>query len=277
MNIEQAIDYAQSEISQEDSLVDAKYLLSHLLNRNFTWLKTWQDNELTNNEEEGFKQLVARRKNGEPIAYITSEKDFWSLTLEANPSTLIPRPETELLVEKALNFLSDKSKANVLDLGTGTGAIALAIASERKNDSITACDFVEDAVFLAKINAEKNEIANVNIIQSNWYSNINQTNFDLIVSNPPYVEEDDPHLQQGDLRFEPKSALVSSNNGLADIKIIIEQSKQHLNKGGALMIEHGYQQATEIQKIFLQYDYQEIATFQDLAGLDRITIGFFLK
>ncbi len=179
-------------------------------------------------------------------------------------------------MEESLDYLSNKTKAKVLDLGTGTGAIALAIASERKNDVIIASDCVLGAVQLAINNAIRNKIENVTIIQSDWFSNITDSGFNLIVSNPPYVEENDQHLNQGDLRFEPKSALTSGDNGLADIKIIIEESRSRLVDGGLLMIEHGYQQANDLRDIFQSFGYQKIKTIKDLQGLDRISIGIFL-
>jgi len=276
MNINEAIEYSIKSIGGSEANIDSQYLLSFILQKKFTWLKTWPETILSQQQETLLFELVKRRKQGEPIAFITGERDFWTLTLETNPSTLIPRPETELLVEKALEFLKDLPKAKILDLGTGTGAIALAIASERKNDKLYATDYVEDVVDLAKRNAIKNKISNVEIFQSDWFSKIKETEFDLIVSNPPYVEENDPHLNQGDLRFEPKSALTAGDNGLADIKIIIEESRPRLVNGGNVMIEHGYYQANELREIFRSFGYQKIKVIKDLAGLDRISTGVFL-
>ncbi len=273
MNVREAIDYGKKTIGGEEAIIDSFYLLSFLLDKNFTWLKTWQDHEISDTQRLNLETLVDRRKEGEPIAYIIGEKDFWTLTLNSNPSTLIPRPETELLVEKALQYLSNKPKAKVLDLGTGTGAIALAIASERKNDTVIASDYVQDAVQLAKQNAVKNKIENVEIIYSDWFSNIDDFDFDLIVSNPPYVEENDPHLSLGDLRFEPKSALTSSDNGLADIKVIIDESRRRIIQGGMLMIEHGFEQGKDIRRMMNEAGYRSIETLSDLSGLDRITKG----
>jgi release factor glutamine methyltransferase len=276
MNINEAIECSIKSIGGSEANIDSQYLLSFILQKKFTWLKTWPETILSQQQETLLFELVKRRKQGEPIAFITGERDFWTLTLETNPSTLIPRPETELLVEKALEFLKDLPKAKILDLGTGTGAIALAIASERKNDKVIATDYVEDVVDLAKRNAIKNKISNVEIFQSDWFSKIKETEFDLIVSNPPYVEENDPHLNQGDLRFEPKSALTAGDNGLADIKIIIEESRSRLVNGGKVMIEHGYCQANDLREIFRSFGYQKIKVIKDLAGLDRISTGVFL-
>ena len=277
MNVEYALKFATEQIGGSDNNIkaniDARYIVSYILQKDFTWLRAWQDQELSNEQKLTLEGLVERRKCGEPIAYITREKDFWSLTLETNSSTLIPRPETELLVENALEFLKDRPIAKILDLGTGTGAIALAIASERKNDSIVATDIVQDAVELATRNAEKNNINNVKILQSDWFSNITESKFDLIVSNPPYVEESDPHLSQGDLRFEPSSALTSGDNGLADIKIIIAESRGRLVRGGMLMIEHGFEQGKKVRNMYVEQGFSEVETVIDLSDLDRITVG----
>lgn len=273
MNIQQALDFAQSEISGEQAHIDARYLLSFILQKNFSWLKTWPEKLLSEDQQTTLNAMVTRRKNGEPVAYITGEKEFWTLRLETNSSTLIPRPETELLVEKAIEFLTRYKKANVLDLGTGTGAIALAIASERKNDKIFASDYQAGAVELAQRNARLNNLKNVTILQSDWYSDIEKFKYELIVSNPPYVASGDPHLSQGDLIFEPESALVSGENGLSDINIIISQAKDYLIAGGKLMIEHGFEQGDEVRQLFEQYGYDNIETICDLSGLDRITMG----
>jgi len=273
MNIQAALDYAQSEIKNNESQIDARYLVSFVVKKNFTWLKTWSDKNLTELQISQLKKLIGRRNDGEPIAYLTGEKDFWTLTLKTNSSTLIPRAETELLVEQALEFLKKRQVANVLDLGTGTGAIGLAIASERKKDNIFACDFELKAVELAQQNAKENRISNIKIFQSDWFSNLENNHFELIVSNPPYVIENDPHLEQGDLVFEPNSALVAKENGLADIKAIIRQAPQYLSDGGALMIEHGYEQGKQVRELFELSGFVQIKTIRDLLGLERVTSG----
>ncbi len=265
---------SQKHLLSQDARVDAEFLLSKVLNKSFTWLKTWPEFELSVEQESNFLSMLQRRFNGEPIAYIIGEKSFWTLDLCTNQSTLIPRADTELLVETALEFLAKLTTASILDLGTGTGAVGLAIASERKQDQVYACDFNQEAVKLAQKNALKNNISNITIFESNWFSQVAQNQFDLIVSNPPYIEEKDPHLAQGDLVFEPSSALVSGIDGLDDIKIIIQQSKNYLKQKGCLMLEHGFDQASRVQSIFSQYSYVDVETFKDLAGLDRVTIGF---
>lgn len=273
MNVKQASKFIQQNINTDEPQVDANYLLSYLLQKSFTWLKTWPETLLDDQKIEQLKVLVDRRKKGEPIAYITGHKDFWSLQLETNHFTLIPRPETELLVETALEFLTVYESANILDLGTGTGAIALAIAIQRQEDQILATDFVEEAVELAKRNAISNQISNVKLIQSDWFSNIPAQKFELILSNPPYVQKDDPHLTQGDLIFEPRSALVSADDGLADIRLIVSQSMNYLLSGGQLMIEHGFEQGKAVRKIFSEENFVQIVTLTDLSGLERITLG----
>ncbi len=273
MNIQQTLDFVQSEISGDQACVDARYLLSHVLQKDFSWLKTWPEKRLSKEQQAILNVMVTRRKNGEPIAYITGEKEFWTLRLETNSSTLIPRPETELLVEKALEFLVRYQCAKVLDLGTGTGAIALAIASERKNDQVFASDCQPSAVELAQRNARLNNLKNITILQSNWYSNIDKIGFELIVSNPPYIAPGDPHLEQGDLIFEPVSALVSEDDGLGDIKIIVSQAKNYLAKGGKLMIEHGFKQGEQVKQLLMRFGFDNIETFCDLSRLDRITTG----
>lgn len=273
MNVQQALAFVQSEITGDQAPIDARYLLSHLLQKNFSWLKTWPETLLSEEQQTMLVGMVKRRKNGEPIAYITGEKEFWTLRLETNSSTLIPRPETELLVEKALAFLSFYKNAKVLDLGTGTGAIALAIASERRDDQVFASDFQLGAVELAQRNVRLNNLDNVTILQSDWFSNIEKIEYQLIVTNPPYVAPGDPHLNQGDLVFEPDSALVSDDNGLSDIKIIVSQAKSYLTAAGKLMIEHGFEQGSEVRQIFDQFGYDDVETVCDLSGLDRITMG----
>jgi release factor glutamine methyltransferase len=185
---------------------------------------------------------------------------------------LIPRPDTETLVEKALS-LDLPTDAKLLDLGTGTGAIALSLASEQPNWQVTAVDFSEQAVALAKRNQQKLALNNVTVLHSNWFSAVPNQQFDLIVSNPPYIDEQDEHLSQGDVRFEPMSALVAPDNGMADIKVIIEQARQYLAPNGYLLIEHGYQQALLLQEFFAQMAYSNILTIKDMAGCDRVTMA----
>ena len=275
-----ATDWIISELNSETPEDDAKYLLSFVLQKSFTWLRTWPDHILDQQQTILLGELVDRRNRGEPIAYITGQRDFWTLTLNTNPSTLIPRPETERLVELAIAFLQGRqslcAQQKILDLGTGTGAIALAIASERQRDKVTAIDFQNEAVALAKQNAKLNRIDNIEVLQSDWFAEISEKQFDLIVSNPPYIEESDPHLSQGDLVYEPRTALVAGDSGLADIKHIVCEAASFLVCEGQLMIEHGFQQGQAVRDIFSNAGYQSVKTFKDLADLDRVTIGTHL-
>ncbi|KAF7775227.1 release factor glutamine methyltransferase [Pseudoalteromonas citrea] len=276
LTVAQAIAWASSEFSatSDSAKLDAEVLLLHILSKPRSYLFAWPDAQLRDEQYTQFKTFVSRRINGEPVAHIIKEREFWSLPLEVNNSTLIPRPDTETLVEHALS-LELNNNATVLDLGTGTGAIALALASEMPNWQVTALDFSVDAVALAQRNQEKLAIHNVTIKQSNWYQSVASQRFDLIVSNPPYIEEHDEHLSQGDVRFEPLSALVAADEGMSDIKHIIDKGRAHLNPGGYLLIEHGYQQAIKLQQYFAQMAYTNILTIKDMSGCDRVTLAMW--
>ncbi len=251
---------------------DAEILLCHCLERPRTYLFSWPEAEVPDDSAARYRSLVDRRRVGHPIAYLTGEREFWSLSLGVDEHTLIPRPETELLVEWALS-LDLPEGASVLDLGTGSGAIALALASERATWSVTAVDASADALARARANADQLGVDNVTFRQADWYSGIAQQDFALIVSNPPYVAEGDPHLSQGDLRFEPTSALVSGGDGLADLRSIVNGAPAYLQPGGYLLVEHGFEQGRAVQGLFLAAGFGDVATRQDLAGTDRITGG----
>lgn len=262
--------------------LDVELLLSYCLDKNRTYLMTWPERELDGQVEQAFKALLHRRLQGEPIAYLIGSQGFWTLDLAVNPSTLIPRPETELLVELALERLPRKGipevecselDCAVLDLGTGTGAIALAIASEHQQWQVLGCDVQAEAVALAETNRQHCAITNVQFIQSDWFQNIPRQRFDMIVSNPPYIDPNDTHLTQGDVRFEPHSALVAENKGLADIEHIVTVAKDYLKPDAWLMFEHGYDQGDAARELLREAGYQSIETVKDLAGLDRVTVG----
>jgi release factor glutamine methyltransferase len=312
------IDQCLKQASDKINLLEAEILLAFFLEKPRTYLHTFPETELRAEQAERFLALVERRMAGEPIAYIIGEKEFWSLSLKITSAVLIPRPETELLVELILKKLSffvvipakagiqknkqDSSlkkldlsfrwddKPSILDLGTGSGAIALALASELSSHyqqprqptaaipplegnltvQITAIDKSEAALAVAKENACRLNISNIEFIQSSWFENVTGK-FDVIVSNPPYIAEGDEHLKQGDLRFEPLSALMAEQEGLADIMLISSQAGHYLKPGGALFFEHGYNQAEKVRAILKEKGFLEIQTFQDLAGLDRVT------
>ncbi len=256
---------------ERESQLEAELLLAFSLHKSRTWLKTWPEFQLTNGDDQLFCQLIERRLTGEPLAYIIGSQDFWTFNLKVTQDTLVPRPETELLVELALDKIPLEGDFNVADLGTGSGAIACALGYERSQATVFAVDFSERALAVAQQNVSSLSLDNVKCLQNSWLVNWQKGKLDLIVSNPPYVAEDDPHLK--DLSFEPYSALVSQDNGYADIRIIAEQAKSILTSKGYLMFEHGFEQAQTIQSILQELGYVEIETFQDLAGLDRVTIA----
>jgi release factor glutamine methyltransferase len=217
--------------------------------------------------------LIEQREAGEPVAYITGRRGFWSLDLEVTPATLIPRPETELLVELALDRIPLDKASRVLDLGTGSGAIALAIARERPLAKVVATDASSDALAVAQRNARHHHINNVSFVHGDWFAPLHDQHFDVIVSNPPYIEASDPHLQQGDLRFEPISALASGNDGLDDIRRIVRDAGLHLVPGGWLLFEHGWNQGDASRTLLRDADFVELSTSRDLEQRDRVSMG----
>lgn len=256
----------------DSALLDAQILLSFALAKARSYLFTWPEKTLNNCQLETYIGLLKRRQLGEPIAYIVGEKEFWSLPLKVSPATLIPRPDTETLVEQVLDFYSDVERLNCLDLGTGTGAIALALSVEKPLWHIEAIDYFAEAVALAQQNANTLGLAQVNIYQSNWFSAVStDKKFDVIVSNPPYIDQSDSNLTQGDVRFEPKSALVAEQHGLADIQHIAKAARAYLLPKGRLIFEHGYQQGQAVRDILQKLAYVQADTVQDLNGHDRIT------
>ncbi|WP_239032899.1 peptide chain release factor N(5)-glutamine methyltransferase [Pseudoalteromonas luteoviolacea] len=270
----QAIAWAtQQLIEHSDSpKLDAEVLLLHILDKPRSYLFTWPEAELSDEHHQAFIAHIARRLEGEPVAHITGEREFWSLPFYVNNSTLIPRPDTETLVEYALG-LALPHTAKVLDLGTGTGAIALSLASEMPSWQVWAVDYSPDAVTLATRNQQRHALNNVTIAQSDWFSNVPEQQFDLIVSNPPYIENNDVHLTQGDVRFEPLSALVAEENGYADIRHIASQAREYLSSGGFILVEHGFEQGQGVREIFAQMNYRNILTIKDMAGCDRVTLA----
>lgn len=270
MTIAELLQRAQAAIGSDSPRLDAELLLGFCLGRNRSFLYAWPEKIVEAEIAQRFETLVQRRTRGEPIAHLIGTREFWSLSLEVNASTLIPRPETEKLVEIALQL--DCDDARVLDLGTGTGAIALALAKERHSWQLLGVDIHPDAVQLTQRNAAKNGIANARFQQSDWFETI-ADRFDLIVSNPPYIAADDPHLRQGDVRFEPTRALVAERGGIADIAAIAQAAPHYLSPGGWLLVEHGWQQGPAARAEFSRSGFGEITTWCDDAGRDRVTGG----
>jgi len=272
MNIAQALIYSRSVLIDTDSPdIDSNVLLCHVLACQAIYLHTWSDKKLTTEQQTQFEQLVQQRLAGNPVAHITGMRGFWSLDLKVTEATLIPRPDTELLVSLALTKIKPAMK--IADLGTGSGAIALALAVEHPEISVVASDYSWSALQIAKLNAVKNKIDNVSFIHANWLSACKQDVFDIIISNPPYIVENDPHLTSGDVRFEPISALASGKDGLKDIRVIVVQARQSLKKEGWLLIEHGYHQAEQVMQIFYDAGFSHISSHQDYSDNDRVVMG----
>ncbi|WP_331351165.1 peptide chain release factor N(5)-glutamine methyltransferase [Cellvibrio sp. UBA7671] len=277
LSIAQCLQLAHELESLSDSArLDIELILCHVLQKNRTYLFTWPDKVLSPEQAETFQIFFNRRKSGEPIAHILGQREFWSLPLAVNNSTLIPRPDTELLVEIVLElFAGDvpQQKRSCLDLGTGTGAIVLAIASEKPDWQLVGVDKSADAVALAEQNRDQLHFSHVQIKQSDWFSAITAQQFDVIVSNPPYIDPQDPHLEQGDVRFEPRSALIADNKGLADIELIIQQSWNFLCEQAWLLLEHGYDQGQAVRELFAARGFVQVETRTDLGGNERVTLG----
>lgn len=316
MNIHAALHEACIKIEKSapanEAKLEAKLLLEHVLNVSHAWLITHADDEISTQHYETFQALLKRRIDGEPIAYILGEREFYGLKLKVTPDTLIPRPDTETLVEAALakipqndhtsslslpqkreskhkakmdsrlrgndllrNDFENSDVLQILDLGTGSGAIALAIAKSRPYAHITAVDASKATLEVAIENAQTLKIANVTFLQSNWFAAVDNMTFDVIVSNPPYIEDNDIHLNQGDLRFEPISALASGQDGLDDIRHIIKYAKLYLKPSGWLMIEHGYNQAAVVAELLKLAEFSDIHHVKDLGGIHRVTLGHY--
>ncbi|MEY8216099.1 MAG: peptide chain release factor N(5)-glutamine methyltransferase, partial [Colwellia sp.] len=258
--------------TSDSAKLDADILLSLALKKERSYLLTWPEKQISNEQLADYLSLLIRRMNGEPIAYITGIKEFWSLSFFVSTDTLIPRPDTETLIELVLTLYHGNEGLSCLDLGTGTGAIALALASEKPSWKIEAIDYNQNAIALAQKNAKHLNLSQVDIYQSDWFSSVEKhKTFDLIVSNPPYIDSDDENLNQGDIRFEPISALVAKDQGLADIKFIAEQAVAYLKPQGKLFFEHGFEQGQVVRDILIRCGYKKPKTEQDLNGHDRIT------
>ena len=257
----------------EDARFDAEQLLLHVLGVDRAWLFAHATDAVADDARQRFEQLLRHRAEGQPLAYLTGRRGFWTLDLQVNPATLIPRPETELLVEQALARLPADKLRRVADMGTGSGAIALSIASERPLATVIATDLLGPTLAVAVKNAQAHTLENVWFRRGHWYAALGNDRFDMIVSNPPYIAAGDPHLQQGDLRFEPPPALASGADGLDAIREIIAGAPAHLVRGGWLLLEHGWDQGGAIRALLEQAGFVEAETVQDLEQRDRVTLG----
>ena len=269
--IQSLLDSAELPASPTARL-DAELLLAAVLGKPRSYLRTWPEHEPGAEQLAAFAALLERRRMGEPVAYILGHQGFWSLDLEVAPHTLIPRPDTELLVETALQ-LAPATPQRVLDLGTGSGAIALALASERGGWQVIGVDRIAEAVALAERNRQRLKLGNAEFRQSSWFDGLASERFDLILSNPPYIAADDRHLGEGDVRFEPVSALVAGVDGLDDIRQIIAQAPRHLQAGGWLLLEHGYDQAEAVRELLAAAGFTAVDSRRDLGGHQRISLG----
>lgn len=256
--------------------LDASLLLCHVLDKPRSYLYAWPERQLDEGQWQLFNTLFARRLMGEPIAHILGYRDFWSLRLAVSADTLIPRPDSECLVEQVLDHYRGHHSGRLLDLGTGTGALALALATELPGWEICALDSHPGAVTLAEANRSRLGLDNVLVMESDWFSALAAGQcFDVIISNPPYIDAADPHLQQGDVRFEPRSALVAGAAGMADLKRIIDHAPLHLTQGGRLYLEHGYQQAAAVRELLHRRGFCNVASFTDYGGRERVSAGLW--
>ncbi|KPW56859.1 Release factor glutamine methyltransferase [Pseudomonas syringae pv. broussonetiae] len=253
--------------------LDIELLLAAALGKPRSFLHTWPERIVSTEAALAFAGYLQRRRTGEPVAYILGQQGFWKLDLEVAPHTLIPRPETEMLVEAALELVPAFAPAKVLDLGTGTGAIALALANERQQWKVTAVDRVPEAVALAERNRQRLQLDNAQVLNSHWFSALEGQQFDLIISNPPYIADADPYLSAGDVRFEPSSALTAGSDGLDDLRTIIADAPVHLSADGWLLLEHGYDQGPAVRELLIRHGFERIQTRRDLGEHERITFG----
>jgi release factor glutamine methyltransferase len=273
ISIQNILDNATHSLAKivDSPRLDAEVLLAFVLEKNRSYLRAWNDKPIDTQTISKFESLISERVKGIPVAYLTGIREFWSRNFYVSPDVLIPRPDTEILIEHCLAQIPIDSPFTILDLGTGSGTIAITLAAERPKAKIFAVDASSAALEIAKKNGQQHHCQNVEFILSDWFLNVPKIECDLIVSNPPYIPFDDEHLTQGDVRFEPKSALVAAENGLSDIKKIAAEAKIYLKLNGQLWFEHGYNQAESVQAILKNLAYSNIQTFADLAGQNRVT------
>ena len=272
--IQQQLRLQLTEVTEAAGL-EADILLSYVLECPRSYLFSWPEQKLSIEQTQRLAQLVARRRQGEPMAYLLGQCEFWSLMLHVSPDVLIPRGDTECLVEAVL-ALDLPVDARVADLGTGSGAIALALASERPHWQLSVTDVSTQALTLAQANGNRLGLSNLEYVQGDWLQPLPHRDYALIVSNPPYIDAEDPHLSQNGLPYEPQQALVAAEQGYADLVHLISQAPSYLTRGGWLALEHGYQQADKVQTYFKQSGYQQVSSGRDLNGHQRYTLGQYL-
>ena len=254
--------------------LDAEILLCLVLAQERSHLRAWPEKQLTVEQRRHFEALLRQRLSGIPIAYLTGHREFWSREFEVSPDVLIPRPDTELLIELALELMRADTPYKLVDLGTGSGIIGITLAAERPLAEITATDISPKALAIARRNADKHHIRNIVFVKGNWFDNLpTDAQFNLVISNPPYIAAEDPHLTQGDVRFEPQNALIAERQGLGAIESIADTARKHLLSPGHLLIEHGYDQQHQVQSIFKKLGYKQVKTHRDLSGQPRVTYG----
>lgn len=278
-SIQEAIQYGREKLDSQvnNSYQEASLLLAHSLGKTKEFLIAHSEDLVSQETFQCYQEYLSRRAQGEPIAYIQGQKEFWSLCLKVSPEVLIPRPETELLIETTLELLTNKEEVSILDLGTGSGCIALALAKEKPHASITACDISSACIDIAKTNAKSQAINNVNFITSDWFQSIEHKNYDIIISNPPYIAEDDDHIEIQVQKHEPLHALFSDNHGRKDLFHIIKNAPAYMTSGGTLLVEHGYQQGNDVRAQFSKYGYNEIHTLLDIQQHERVTQGTIIN
>lgn len=259
----------------DSALLDAEILLSLALNQTRSHLRAWPDKTVLPEQLASFESLLTLRQQGMPIAYITGSREFWSRDFQVTPDVLIPRPDTELLIELSLQLIPPNEPVKIIDLGTGSGIIAITLAAERPDAQIIATDSSLAALAIAQRNADKHHTDNIRFYHSDWFTDIPNNKFNLIISNPPYIAEHDPHLKQGEVRFEPQTALSAAEQGLSDIKTIADHARNYLMPSGHLLIEHGYNQKQQAQDLFKKLLYRKVQTYTDLSGQPRVTYGLW--
>ncbi len=263
------------EPSSDSAALDAEILLCLTIDKERSYLRTWPERHLQPEQTARFWSMIQERQKGTPVAYITGTREFWSRDFVVTPDVLIPRPDTEVLIELSLKLAPDNKPVKIIDLGTGSGIIAITLALELPHAYVIATDSSMAALNIAKLNANKHHTDNIQFYQSDWFANVPNDKFNLIVSNPPYVAENDCHLGLGDVRFEPLTALCAGEHGLKDIKIIADTARTRLEPDGYLLIEHGYDQQVPVQTIFKDFHYDNVQTVTDLSGQPRATYGQF--